>query len=147
MKKLFALVFAIALSSTSVFAQEQKISVKKFDMFVEVFQTIQQENNKAQMEMAGIIEGEGLTTERFNEIYQAEQNPQQDSDASAEEKKQHAAAMTKLEAKNKELQGMMEAKIKEKGLTMEDYQQIYQKVQTDPEMQQKLMARLQGQGQ
>ena len=145
MKKLFALVFAIALSSTSVFAQEQKISVKKFDMFVEVFQTIQQENNKAQMEMAGIIEGEGLTTERFNEIYQAEQNPQQDSDASAEEKKQHAAAMTKLEAKNKELQGMMEAKIKEKGLTMEDYQQIYQKVQTDPEMQQKLMARLQGQ--
>ncbi|GGE16024.1 DUF4168 domain-containing protein [Psychroflexus salis] len=145
MKKLFALVFAIALSSTSVFAQEQKISDKKFDMFVEVFQTIQQENNKAQMEMAGIIEGEGLTTERFNEIYQAEQNPQQDSDASAEEKKQHAAAMTKLEAKNKELQGMMEAKIKEKGLTMEDYQQIYQKVQTDPEMQQKLMARLQGQ--
>ena len=145
MKKLFALVFAIALSSTSVFAQEQKISVKKFDMFVEVFQTIQQENNKAQMEMAGIIEGEGLTTERFNEIYQAEQNPQQESDASAEEKKQHAAAMTKLEAKNKELQGMMEAKIKEKGLTMEDYQQIYQKVQTDPEMQQKLMARLQGQ--
>ena len=142
MKKLFALVFAIALSSTSVFAQEQKISDKKFDMFVEVFQTIQQENNKAQMEMAGIIEGEGLTTERFNEIYQAEQNPQQDSDASAEEKKQHAAAMTKLEAKNKELQGMMEAKIKEKGLTMEDYQQIYQKVQTDPEMQQKLMARL-----
>jgi hypothetical protein len=146
MKKLFAIAFVFALGLTSMNAQE-KISDENFDKFVEVFQTIQQENNKAQMEMASIIEGEGLTTQRFNEIFQADQNPQKESDATAEEKKQHAAAMVKLEAKNKELQKKMEGMIESAGLTMEQYQNIYKKIQTDQELQQKLMARFQSQAQ
>lgn len=145
MKKVFAFALVFALGTTALFAQE--ITDDQFDKFATAFQTVQEANNKAQMQMVTVIEDEGLTAERFNTIHQATLDPNQESDATAKEKKQHQAALAKLEAKNEELQAQMEEKIKASGLTMEKYQEIFQKVQTDPEMQQKLMARFQAEGQ
>lgn len=145
MKKVFAFALVFVLGTTALFAQE--ITDDQFDKFATAFQTVQEANNKAQMQMVTVIEDEGLTAERFNTIHQATLDPNQESDATAKEKKQHQAALAKLEAKNEELQAQMEEKIKASGLTMEKYQEIFQKVQTDPEMQQKLMSRFQAEGQ
>lgn len=145
MKKVFAFALVFALGTTALFAQE--VTDEQFDKFAKAFQTVQQENNKAQMEMVAVIEEEGLTAERFNTIHQASIDPNTESDATDKEKKQHQAALSKLEAKNEKLQAQMEEKIKASGLSMEKYQEIYQLVQTDPEMQQKLMERFQSQGQ
>lgn len=145
MKKLFTFAIVFALGTFALFAQE--ITDEQFDKFVTAYQTVQQENNNAQMEMVAVIEGEGLTTQRFNEIHQAELDPNQESDASAKEMKKHKSVVSKIEAMNEGLQTKIEQKIKEAGLTMETYQLIHQQIQTNPEMQNKLKERFQSMGQ
>jgi FtsP/CotA-like multicopper oxidase with cupredoxin domain len=143
MKKLFAFSIVFALGTSTLFAQE--ITDEQFNKFATAFQAVQQESNQAQLKMTTVIEAEGLTMQRFNEIHQASLNPSQESDVTAKEKKQHQAAMAKLETMNQVLQAKMDSKIKEVGLTSEVYNKIKQKIQSDPAMQQKLMARFQTQ--
>jgi len=143
MKKLFAFAIVFALGTSTLFAQE--ITDEQLNKFATAFQAVQQENNQAQLKMTTVIEGEGLTTQRFNEINQASLNPSQESNVTPKEKKQHQSALAKLEVMNQDLQAQMEVKIKEVGLSMESYQQIFQKIQSDPVMQKKLMARFQTQ--
>lgn len=145
MKKLFAFAIVFALGSAALFAQE--ITDEQFTKFAKAFQTVQQANNGAQQEMATLIEGEGLTTQRFNEIHQATLTSETKSDATAKKKKKYESALAKLEMMNKDLQLQMEEKIKAAGMSMETYQKIAQKVQSDPAMQQRLMTYFQGQGQ
>lgn len=137
MKKLFAFAIVFALGTSALFAQE--ITDEQLDKFANAYLTVQQENNKAQSEMMAVIEGEGLTTQRFNEIYQAGE----ETDATDKEKKQYDKAMVKIEEGNKALQAQMEDKIKAAGLSVETFQEISKMMQTNPEMQQKVMAKLQ----
>lgn len=145
MKKLIMLVVALTFSTSSLMAQE--ITDAQFEKFVTAFQSVQQESNNAQAEMVTLIEQEGLTTQRFNEIHQASLNSDKESNATDKEKKQHQAALVKLEEMNKGLQAQMEEKIKAAGLTVEVYQKISEQIKTNPEMQEKLRKRFMGQGQ
>lgn len=145
MKKLFVMAVLFMLGSTNLIAQE--ISDEQFEKFATAFQSVQQESNNAQAKMVALIEEEGLTTQRFNEIHQASLDPNKESDATDKEKKQHQSALVKLEEMNEGLQAQMEDKIKQTGLSVEDYQLISQQVKTNPEMQAKLRERFSGQGQ
>lgn len=138
MRKLFAVLIVFAASSLSINAQD--VSDAQFKKFAVAFEAVQKDNNKAQLEMVEMIEAEGLTAQRFNEIHMASLNANQESDASASEKKKHQAILGKLEERNVVLQAAMESKIKEAGLTVEEYQQIFQKIQSDPAMQERFKA-------
>lgn len=136
--------FTFLLFSGALLAQESdKLSDKEFDQFVDVFKEIQTIEQESQGEMIQIIEDEGLDVDRFNEILQAEQDPTQQSDATDKEVKKFNASMDGIKKIQEESQNEMVTQISEKGLTVERYQEINTILQTDQQLQQKLMEKLQ----
>ena len=135
MKKCLLVAF-VAIFASGVQAQtEQKVTDEQLKKFVKVSQKVQGESMKQQQEMMKVIQDEGISPERFNQIYKAEQNPNKESDASGEEKKQYDAAMKKINAMNKQSQKDMEALIKKEGMKVETYMMINQKLQQDKSLQ------------
>ena len=137
MKKSLIIAF-LAIFSTGLQAQsEQKISDEQLEKFVEISQKVQGESMKSQQKMAKLIEDEGLTPQRFNQIYKDQQNPNKESDASEKEQKQFETAMGKIQSMNKQSQKDMEALIKKEGMEVETYMNINQKLQQDKDLQQR----------
>ena len=135
MKKCLLVAF-VAVFASGVQAQtEQKVTDEQLKKFVKVSQKVQGESMKQQQEMMKVIQDEGISPERFNQIYKAEQNPNKESDASGEEKKQYDAAMKKINAMNKQSQKDMEALIKKEGMKVETYMMINKKLQQDKSLQ------------
>ncbi|WP_127845086.1 DUF4168 domain-containing protein [Psychroflexus aestuariivivens] len=141
MKKsiLTAGIFLIGIFSTLA-QTEAKVSDAELEKFANAYLVLQQENQKIQQEMVSAIEEEGLTATRFNEIYQAKNNPNSEPDLTEKEAMQHKAAMEQIEKIQANNQAKMEKKIKEEGMTIERYQEIGAKLQQSPELQQKLQA-------
>lgn len=138
----FSLVVAL-MSFVSINAQETEVTDAQLDKFAKLYQVITAENMKAQQNMMTMIEDEGLTMERFNEIHTASLDPNAKLDASDSEKKKHKSVLTKIETTNEELQKMLEAKIKEAGMTIDEFQELGRKIQSNPELNAKLMAKYQ----
>lgn len=116
------------------------VSDKELNKFATAFQAIQMENQKAQQEMVTIIEENGLKVERFQEIQRAQADPNTELDATEAELEAHKNAIGKLQAMQPKLQSQMEQVIKNKGMSMQRYQEVAAAVQTDQELQQKLQA-------
>lgn len=119
---------------------EGEVTDAQLQKFAEAYQSVQMSNQAIQQEMIVAIEKEGLTPERFNEIYEAEMDPKKEVEATEEEMEKQGAAMVVIQEIQKASQEEMENKIKEKGLTMEQFQQIGAKIQQNPELQQKMQA-------
>lgn len=135
MKKCLLVAF-VAVFATGVQAQtEQKISDEQLEKFVKVSQKVQGESMKQQQEMMKMIQDEGLSPERFNQMYKAKQNPNKEVDATSKEKEQYSAAMGKINKMNKQSQKDMEALIKKEGMKVETYMMINQKLQQDKALQ------------
>lgn len=129
--------------------QQQKqatpdISDEELQKFVDAFQEIQVENQKIQQKMIAEIQEEGMEVQRFSEIQQAQQNPNQEVEMTAEEEKAIENLMPKLQTIQQESQTVMQEKIKSAGLTMNRYQEIAQMIQQSPELQKKLQSMMQG---
>ncbi|MGM0635160.1 MAG: DUF4168 domain-containing protein [Bacteroidota bacterium] len=140
-RKFLALFAILAISTVSLTAQE--VTDEQLDKFAAAYQSVQSANMEAQQQMVQVIEDHDLTPQRFNEIHQGVSDPNQEVDATDEEKKNHKAAFAEIESMNEEIQANMEKKIKAAGLSMEEYEAIVNKLQTDPELQQKLQAKFQ----
>ncbi len=142
--KSIGLSLVVALVSfANLNAQEAKVTDEQIDKFAKLYQVITSENMKAQQNMMSIIEEEGLTMERFNEIHSASIDPNSSVEASDSEKKKHKSALSKIEAINEDIQNMLEGKIKEAGMTVEEFQNLGQQIQSSPELNAKLMAKFQ----
>ncbi|MAC95391.1 MAG: hypothetical protein CMC96_07805 [Flavobacteriales bacterium] len=120
------------------------ISDEELQKFANAFQEVQVENQKIQKDMIAKIEEEGMEVQRFSEIQQAQQNPNQEVEMTAEEEKAIENLMPKLQTIQQESQTVMQEKIKSAGLTMNRYQEIAQMIQQSPELQQKLQSMMQG---
>lgn len=120
------------------------ISDKELQKFANAFQEVQVENQKIQQKMIAEIQEEGMEVQRFSEIQQAQQNPNQEVEMTAEEEKAIENLMPKLQTIQQESQTVMQEKIKSAGLTMNRYQEIAQMIQQSPELQQKLQSMMQG---
>ncbi len=120
------------------------ISDEELQKFANAFQEVQVENQKIQKDMIAKIEEEGMEVQRFSEIQQAQQNPNQEVEMTAEEEKEIENLMPKLQTIQQESQTVMQEKIKSAGLTMNRYQEIAQMIQQSPELQQKLQSMMQG---
>lgn len=135
MRKCLLVAFVAVFASGLQAQTEQKITDEQLEKFVKVSQKVQGESMKQQQEMMKVIQDEGISPERFNQIYKAEQNPNKESDASGEEKKQYEAAMKKIDAMNEQSQKDMEALIKKEGMKVETYMMINEKLQQDEDLQ------------
>lgn len=155
-KKLVGLFFIFLMGVETVLAQvpqqlpqQQKIEVSdgEIEQFALAFVEIQNIEQKVQPEMVQAVEEEGIEVQRFNEIMNAQQDPNQEVDASEDELKKFAAANREIEDIQNRAQREMLGKIDEAGLTVERYQEIMNALRNDPKLQQKLQQIVQQPGQ
>lgn len=141
MKNLFVTASLFFLTLFSATAQtSENVSDADLEKFAQAYQSVQQSNQQIQQKMVAAIEDEGISADRFNAIYQAKMDPEQEVDATDDEMEKQEAAMAKVEAMQQSSQKEMEDKIKEKGLTMQQFQDLGAKIQNSPELQQKMQA-------
>lgn len=141
MKKVISTVGIFLFTLFAASAQtEGEVTDAELQKFADAYQEVQMSNQVIQQEMVVAIEKEGLTPQRFNEIYEAKMNPEKEVEATEDEMEKQDAAMVVIQEIQKTSQAKMEEKIKEKGLTFEQFQAIGAQVQQDPELQQKLQA-------
>lgn len=123
--------------------QQEVISNDDLEKFVSAAQEVEAINQSSQQEMANVVVKEDLTIQRYNEIQQAAQNPNQETDASQTELQKCQTASLEIEKIQMKAQQKMQEKIVEKGLTVNRYQEIATAVQTNPELQKKLQTLMQ----
>ena len=150
MKKFFSsLLFVFAVGTASVAAQnttmpqqQEKIEVSDAELteFAEVFQKMRMMNQKVQQEMMAVVQGEELELQRFNEIHQANMDPNKDIETTQEEDKKYKAVVAELEVIQPEFQKKMQEVIAESDLSMERYQQLAMALRSDAELQQRLQS-------
>jgi len=146
-KKLYGLFIILLMSASVVFAQvpqqmpqqqTTEVSDDEMEQFALAFVEIQNIEQKIQPEMVQIVEEEGIEIQRFNEIMNAQQDPNKEVDASEDELQKFASANREIEDIQTRAQREMMGKITEAGLTVERYQEIMTALRNDPELQQKL---------
>lgn len=141
MKKVISTVGIFLFTFFAVTAQtEEKVTDAEMQKFAQAYKSVQQANQVIQQKMIVAIEDEGLTPQRFNEIYEAKMDPEKEVDATEEELAKQDAAMVVVKEIQVASQEEMENKIKEQGLTMQRFQEIGAKIQQSPELQQKMQA-------
>jgi hypothetical protein len=139
MKKVILTIGIFMFGLLSTFAQtEEKINDAQLQKFAEAYRTVMQANQQMQQKMVTAIEAEGITAQRFNEIYQAQMDPEAEVDASEDEIAKQTAALEKVQSMQAGIQVDMENKIKEKGLTLEQYEKIGAQLKNSSELQKKL---------
>lgn len=141
-KKIAGLFLFLVFSTTALMAQveQTKISEAELSKFAETFQKMRMMNQEAQMQMSEAITEEDLEIKRFNEIHKAKMDPAVEVDATAEEQKKYEEAISEIEGMQADFQKQMEDLIKQGGLTVEKYQQIATRLQSDAELQERLRA-------
>lgn len=122
---------------------DQLVDDAELKQFADAFMQVQEVDQQAQQLMIAAVMDNGMTVERFNELFQAQQNPAQEADANEEELASYNEVMEDIMTIQENTQTVMEEKITDNGLTIDRYQQINQALQTSPELQQKLMEHLQ----
>jgi len=130
-KKCLIVIFVATFSAGLQAQTDKKVTDEKLKQFVEISQKVQGQSMKNQQKMMKVIEDEGLSPQRFNQIYKANQNPNKKSDASAKEQKQFKSAMSEIKSMNKQSQKDMEKLIKKEGMKFDTYMMINQKLQND----------------
>lgn len=151
LKRLSSVFLVFLLSLTAAFAQMPQqiepatdISDKEMEQFATAFQGIQQIDQKLQPELMQAVQEAGIEVQRFNEIMNAQQDPNQEVDASKEELEKYAVATREIEEIQMRAQREMQEVITESGLEMERYQRIMAALRNDAELQQRLQQLMQG---
>lgn len=149
-KKLYSFILVFSLSLTAVFAQMPQqiepatdVSDEEMEQFANAFSGIQQIDQQLQPELVQAVQEEGIEVQRFNEIMNAQQNPNQEVDAREEELKKFAAASREIEEIQMRAQREMREVVTKSGLDMERYQAIIAALRNDAELQQRLQQMMQ----
>ncbi len=126
--------------------QASQVDVDDADLqrFATTMKQLQGIQKQAQEAMVQAVEEQGLTVERFNEIAQSRQNLEQAPvDVSAEEAQTFQNAIAQIGQIRDEAQGSMETAVQQEGLDVEKFNGIAQAIQTNPELQQKVIQMIQ----
>ncbi|MFW6277361.1 MAG: DUF4168 domain-containing protein [Prolixibacteraceae bacterium] len=133
------------LSITSIFAQlpQQQaqpadVSNAELEQFALAFVEIQSIDQELQQKMVNAVQESGLEVEEFNEILNAQQNDNQEVDATEEELNKFTDAQESIEQIQNQGQQEMQKIISNNELTVPRYQEIMVAVRNDSELQQKL---------
>lgn len=138
-----ALAFAQMPQQTVEPADPAGISDTEMEQFAGVFVELQSLNQQIQQKMVTAVQEEGIEVQRFNEIMNAQQDPNQEVDATEEELETFAAAGQAIQQIQQGAQQDMQKVITDSELSLDRYQSIMAAVQTDADLQQKLQEQIQ----
>lgn len=162
-QSMFAGLFALLLMATTVSAQQmqpqqqpqqqmqpqqpqapapEEISDDELLTFVQTSDAIRPIQEEAQMEMRAVIEEEGISIQRFQQLMMAMQNPQMAAqvEISAEEEESIQVMEPKLVEIENAASEDITSEISNQGLDVERYQAIYMSLQQHPELMERLQA-------
>ncbi|SFW42415.1 protein of unknown function [Sinomicrobium oceani] len=124
--------------------EQKKVEVSDAELgkIAAAFQGVQEINVKAQQKMVKTVEDKGFDIDRFNELYQASQTPEQDVEASTDEKEKFGQVMNEMQKMQSGFQKEMEDAITKEGISLDRYQEVAVALQTDTDLQQRLQALL-----
>ncbi|MFP4090163.1 MAG: DUF4168 domain-containing protein [Cyclobacteriaceae bacterium] len=112
--------------------------------FISVNEEVVKVQQEAEQEMMQVIDSEdGITVERFNEIAQAQQNPDMEVNIGDEEMMAFRNAAQKVMDVQRETEAEVAEVVEEEGMAFEDYRQIMMAYQQDPELQQRIQSMIQ----
>lgn len=135
---LFMSFFGMLTVMAQTQTQSKPVTDDELQKFITIFTQVQMENQKIQQEMLKVVEENGLTPQRFQEIQQAQANPNSTAEVSAEEKKSYDAVMSILQEMQPALEAQMLKIVTDNGFSEERYTEVAQQIQTDTALQQKL---------
>ncbi len=121
------------------------VSDEELQRFMTASQEVQAFSQQIQQQMIATVEKQGLDVQRFSEIRQSQQNPGNESNATAEEMQKFQTASQEVQKIQSQAQQQMVEKISEAGISEKRYQEISMMVQSNPELQQKFQSMQQGQ--
>jgi len=130
--------FMAAGLSVSAQQTETKISDAELQKFAKAYTAVQELNNETQQKMVKAIEDAGMTVERYTEIQQTQQAPDQASEIPEAELATFQKATTAVQAHQNDFQKNIEKKVTDAGMEMTRYQEIMAQVQSDPKLQEKI---------
>ncbi|MEX0593643.1 MAG: DUF4168 domain-containing protein [Balneolaceae bacterium] len=156
-QSMFAGLFALLLMATAVSAQQMQpqqqpqqpqapapdeISDDELLTFVATSDAIRPIQEEAQMDMRGVIEEEGISIQRFQQLMMAMQNPQMADqvEMSAEEEQSIQEMEPKLVEIETAASEEITSEIANQGLDVDRYQAIYMSLQQHPELMERLQA-------
>lgn len=126
-------------------ATDLELSDEEIERFVDAVVDAQEIQMESQQEMMEIVENEGISVEKYNQITQAQQMGQSEEeiDATSDELERYNRAMEQIREIEQRLEPEMVAAIENAGMDMERYQEINMAVQQDPALQQRIQQELQ----
>lgn len=124
--------------------QTSDVSDQELEKFANVYIEVQSESQKMQSEAVEVIEKEGMDIERFNELANAQNDPNQEIEADEQELEKVNVIGTKIQKIQTDFQERVAGMIQKEGLTIQRYQEVYQAIQQDQNLQQKFGALIKG---
>ncbi len=150
LKKFWVLSFFVCLIfSNGISQQEQAIetevtglkddlSSKELQTFANIYQQVQIKNKEAQQEMVQTIKDEGLSVKRYQALTNQKEHPDGEVSATAEEKEILKALGQSFTEIQDDFKVKITSMIKEEGMSVKRYQEVYQMVRQDKSLQQEL---------
>jgi hypothetical protein len=136
-------IFSSLLFTGTSFAQSD-VSDQDLERFVAIYKDVQKENQELQEKFLKILEDEGMDVQRFQEIQLIKANPETKSTLPKEELEKHDELMEKVNDTQLKFQEKIPEIIKEGGMTIEKYQEIFVELQANEALQQKFVELMQG---
>lgn len=135
------LVFALMFISTVAFAQDE-VSDAELGNFAKAVVSIQSINMEAQNSMMEVVTQSGISLDRFNELYGASMTEDEQvlSSMTAEETEKMDGVMARFEAMYALFEKQMEAAIVKENITIERFEAIAEKMESDFALQMRLQS-------
>lgn len=121
-------------------ASQVRVSTAELQKFASAVQKLQIIRQNSQAEMARAIQREGLSPERFKQIYQVQRNPQarRTLAVTQQERQRFELAIAKIGKIQNQTQSVMLKAIQDSGLEVKLFNQIFAAVQRNPVLQQRV---------
>ncbi|BAU13791.1 hypothetical protein LEP3755_43330 [Leptolyngbya sp. NIES-3755] len=102
-------------------------------------------SRQSETQAVAAIRSEGLTEQRFDEIFRSQRNPQQKPTKPVEssEKQRYDRALAKLVQLGKDNDAKVETAVKKEGLDIPRFNQIFQVVRSNPQLRQQVQQLIQ----
>lgn len=127
-------------------AAKVQVNPEELQKFTDTIKELLVTYPKFQTEMVQAVEEEGLSKERFTEIYLAQQNleVQPSTEITEKEKQDFDKAFGKVEQIQLDNQSHMKQIVEQKGLEVQRFNQIFAATLQDPELQQQVRQMIDG---
>ncbi|XHX79132.1 MAG: DUF4168 domain-containing protein [Stenomitos frigidus ULC029] len=124
---------------------QEKVSPEELKKFASATKQLLVIVNDTETQMVQVVEKQGFSQNRFNEIYQSKQNPTAKPAAqiTSKEEESYKQAVTQLTQLQKDAQTKMDQIVQGQGLPMERFNQIFAAVQKDPQLKQEVRKMIQ----